>query len=348
MTTVDLKIEDPQGGTLNLCAHELRGKGYVVVNVPNSMLLAEDGAETLVQWLAETFGLKQDPGAQAGPANFLRIVVPGAAGGDPREVTWSGEDEPPAWFEQLAALALAGVTRRSLQEATEAFKGINRQDNPESAQQLLAIRQTLAVLGINVDGASVVEGVHRLAEQARKASELHEALISAGFDGRRTIGDVFHELITISKELRRIIHAEEVPVDVVLDRVRELYRMSRAGMRGETHPSDRSTVRDLMAHLGIDQDGGRAHEALTQRVLYLLADVDRATERANRLRGEVRRLQQDTLVAKLNTAREGLEYARAQFFDPEENIIAVDWDDSVSLAIVERLDKAISESDPEG
>lgn len=75
----------------------------------------------------------------------------------------------------------------------------------------------------------------------------------------------------------------------------------------------------------------------------LLGEVDRATERANRLEAENRRLQKDALVVKLSTAREGLEYARAQFVDEDGGPAPEDY----TRAIVERLDTAISESDPE-
>jgi hypothetical protein len=349
----DLQIEDNTGGRLKACQHNLEQDGYVVVKTSGTLdclNLGPEGARWLVDFLERCFPQLADAQLEAledeqTAANFLRIVVPGAAGGDPREVTWSGDDEPPAWFERLAGIAIG-----------------ERVGNAESAQQALRIRRALALVGINVDGAGVVEGVRRLVEVyqataqaeerasrlARTSGEVHDALLSAGFDGNRTVGDIFAELITIHHGVRAAIHAEDATPDAVVERVRELYRAARMGMRRETHPKDRSTVRDMMAQLGIDQSGLRAHETLAERVAGLLGDVDIATSRAKRAEAEVARLQRDAVVAKLSTAREGLEYARLQFIDSETGgPAAVDWTDVVSRAIVDRLDEHISGSDPE-
>lgn len=355
MTTVDLTLQDSTGGELHLCAHDLEAKGYVVVKTRGtlaSLNLAPNGAEELVRWLTETFDLTQELEAvEANAANFLRIVVPGAAGGEPREVSWSGDDDPPEWFERLAYTALTGVTRRSIQESLETVRRAATAGSPESMRQLLAVRQTLARYGINVPGGEVDQGMEQLAglieHVNRNLVAIQDALLAAGFQPERDVLDIIRSLVAFEREVRQAVRAEQGPQGAVLAQVRALYLMAREP-RGETHPADRRTVRDLMAHLGIDQGHGQAHEALVQRVSNLLADVDRATERAAAAEAEVARLQESALVAKLAAAREGLEYARLQFIDPETGgPAAADWTDEVSSAIVDRLDEHIGASDPE-
>lgn len=165
--TKDITITDGRGNRLILCSCSVPQDGLVQLQTGPSvgaMALDARTARELVGWLAEALQLapELDELEEAAPANHLRIMVPGVSG-TTREVTWSGDGEPPAWLAQLAHVAVTGAPRPG-QAAQDVTRSLAPAEDGAEKRLRHILRAILANAGVP-EHVGIVAGVRALAER---------------------------------------------------------------------------------------------------------------------------------------------------------------------------------------
>lgn len=144
---------------------------------------------------------------------------------------------------------------------------------------------------------------------------------------RRTVPMQIENALSTERNARAAVQAE-------LDKATE----ERRGLARKLRVAE-----DDRRRLAVDLDSLREVHAMTRAERDEFARKGRAAREALELAEGT----QGELTAKLEKARAGLGYARAQYYTPEEEIGAANWDAGISTSIVNGIDKALRDSDPD-
>jgi hypothetical protein len=115
----DLRIEDGDGDGFTLRASMIENRAYAATLIPTndmSVGMSADDCQDMIQWLNELLGGELLEAEYA----MLTLRVPGAAGGEPRELTWSGPGDAPGWLVSLANIAMGGTAEQPRVRAVRA------------------------------------------------------------------------------------------------------------------------------------------------------------------------------------------------------------------------------------
>jgi hypothetical protein len=93
----ELTIKDRDGDEFALSTPNT-GEALLEMDSSTAVRITESDAIQIMTWLTERFGIGE---RVAGFGQSVTITVPGAAGGPPREVSWRGDSDAPAWLRTL-------------------------------------------------------------------------------------------------------------------------------------------------------------------------------------------------------------------------------------------------------
>lgn len=300
-----LSISDSDGDRFRLEARD--GVAVAEINDSYGMLIGSDGAQAIVDWLTEHFGLTRELTALVGMDPGLEINVETETG-KTRMVRWYGPDVP-AQLVKLAEVALRVYDRGADVTPDEA--------RPEP-KSLAVLRQVMATLGLErVDGIPA-----RVEKLTGEINAVAAALASAS---GTTIGPDGVSLPSLVLKLRQQ-HGLEIA------RLKAVHYDTLQQTRAEHASHEQGLLareRDVRAAVQVELDVAVRQGQAAREALELAEETGRV------------------LAAKLEKARGGLEYARAQYYTPEEEIGEARWDAGVSRAIVAGIDGSLRDSDPE-
>jgi hypothetical protein len=129
----DLTITDRESDSFTLSESD----GQAVLDPPEGPQVRVSGkaAAEMVAWLRECFGSDSDLERVAGFGQTLTVTA--------GEVSWMGDDSPPAWLEQLARTALGDKQEQYRLDVMRSVSEVLRRSgfNPESGGVELCVRE---------------------------------------------------------------------------------------------------------------------------------------------------------------------------------------------------------------
>lgn len=356
----DLRIEDRDGDAFSLGEDIGDGAALAVEAEEGIVRISESDAIRMVDWLRERFGILSE--ARAFDSS-VTITVPGVSGGAPREVSWMGEGAAPEWLSYLAGVAL-GAT----QQADTVTRDVYDEMRKMNERSYLGWRDLISALG-----ASSPEDALRLAKHLRDPENWRAVLAALGAEGPGAAAEIAQTWRTWLDEAGRIlIHAgvADVTAQKAIDPVialNTLLNRHAAKLKTQTEywvererqiraegaralSSALATEREVRASVQVELDKHviALDAASNQANLHAAKHAD-ALRMNDKLREtvEAQRTELGKLRVALGTARAGLEFARAQFFDIEENVTEAHWPAEVSKSIVKRIETALDKSNPD-
>jgi hypothetical protein len=327
----DLTITDREGDSFTLSESD----GQAVLDPPEGTQVRVSGkaAAEMVAWLRECFGSDSDLERAAGFGQTLTVTA--------GEVSWMGDDSPPAWLEQLARTVLGDKQEQYRLDVMRSVREVLRRSgfNPESGGVELCVREladrnerNYAALRALVDdlGGGTTADAHEQIKRLTDMGRYRDVLKVLGAETPEVATEIAQTWRTWLDEAGRALISAgvaDVTAQTVIDPVKAigtLLNQQAAAYKKQTqYWSDRERQIRVECAQALGSAVAREREARAA-VQVQLSKAERA----------------------LKAAREGVEYARAQFFDQEENVTSADWPASVSAGIVARLDLALEASAP--
>jgi hypothetical protein len=133
----DLTITDESNDSFTLVAD---GAEAVLTPTDVEVRIAEHDARSMVAWLIEQFDIGDGDTYQR-----LTITVPGAAGGAPREVAWTGDGPAPEWLERLASIALGSPSEVLYSNIVAGVSQLLQVADPDGERVPLATRVRMLI-----------------------------------------------------------------------------------------------------------------------------------------------------------------------------------------------------------
>lgn len=112
----ELELEDQYGDVVKFTRRQDELAPAEVEVGDTAVILRHSQVRGLADWLDGVLGV--DPLDEQ--YSMLTLRVPGAAGGEPRELTWLGPGDAPEWFVSLANIAMGGTVEQPRARAVRA------------------------------------------------------------------------------------------------------------------------------------------------------------------------------------------------------------------------------------
>jgi hypothetical protein len=267
--------------------------------------------------------------------------------GKSRTVRWYGPDVPGELI-KLAEIALVPGGVRAMENLGEALRATaGGRPEPES---LAILRQLMGTLG----AGRVSELPARVQGLMRELDNLGQDIASmAGVEIGSDGANLRALLEKIRTKHREALANQMAGAQATLNKAIAEHRAQVTRQAVQHDEFRRSVPAQIEQAMAIERNARAAVQVELDVLRKTHESVRAARDRAQR-EGQATRealelaegTQRD-LTAKLSKAREGLEYARAQYYTPQEEIGEARWGVDVSREIVAGIDKALKASDPD-